>query len=82
MKIKPLRKDLKKILKKHHLEKKFLKQKKLFEDNPYHPSLNTEKLKPTHFQIYSFRIDRKWRAIFVVINDEAEIVDINLHYQR
>jgi len=82
MKIKPLRKDLRKILKKHRQEKKFLKQKNLFENDSRHPSLNTERLKPTHLKIYSFRLDRKWRAIFIIVDNKAEIIDINLHYQR
>lgn len=81
MKIKALRKDLRKIVKKHNLKKKFLKQKKLFESNSKHPSLNTELLKPKHLRIYSFRIDKKWRAIFIIIKNQAEIIDINLHYQ-
>lgn len=30
--------------------------------------------------IYSFRIDRKWRPIFIMVDKErAEIVDINPH---
>lgn len=81
MRIKPLRNDLKKLLRKHLLEKKFLKQKKLFENDPHHPSLNTEKLGPKKLNIYSFRIDRKWRAIFIIVNIKAEIIDINPHYQ-
>ncbi|MBL7159053.1 hypothetical protein ISS85_01100 [Candidatus Microgenomates bacterium] len=81
MKIKPLRADLKKILKKHQLEKKFTKQKKLFEKNLQHPSLNTEKLDPKKLNVYSFRLDRKWRAIFIIVKDEVEIIDINPHYQ-
>lgn len=47
-----------------------------------HPSLNTEKLLPKKLNIYSFRIDLKWRAIFIVRKDGvAEIIDINPHYQ-
>lgn len=81
MKIKPLRKDLKKKIIRYGLVKKFSKQKKLFESNFKHPSLNTEILKPKSLKIYSFRIDRKWRAIFIIVNKQAEIVDINPHYQ-
>lgn len=81
MKIKPLRDDLYGVLKKHKLERKFAKQKLLFEQNYRYPSLHTEKLEPKHLNIYSFRIDRKWRAIFVITKEkEAEIVDINPHY--
>lgn len=81
MKIKPLRKDLQKVLKKHQLVKKFNKQKRFFEQDYRHPSLNTEKLRPKDLDIYSFRIDKKWRAIFIVTaEDQAEIIDINPHY--
>ena len=81
MQILPLKASYKKILSRNNLVGKFDKQKKLFGINPQHPSLRTEKLLPRHLNIYSFRIDRKWRAIFIVTEDyEAEIIDINLHY--
>lgn len=54
----------------------------LFETNPKHPSLNSERLAPKGLKIYSFRVDHKYRAIFILINtDDAEIIDINDHYQ-
>ena len=82
MKIKELRKDLKEYLKTHNLEKKFNKAKKLFENNPFHPSLNTEILEPKHLKIYSFRIDKKYRAIFIYLdNQEIEIIAITNHYK-
>lgn len=81
MEIKPLRPDLLRFLKTHNLAKKFDKQAKLFCQNPRYPSLNLERLEPKQFRIYSFRIDRKYRAIFVFkSSDTIEIVDINLHY--
>lgn len=82
MKVKPLRQDLRKYLIKRNLNRKFDKQLQLFKDNPKHPSLNTERLEPKSLKIYSFRIDRKYRVIFILVNSiEAEIVDINDHYQ-
>lgn len=82
MKIKPLRKDLELYLKQHNLMRKFKKQINIFTDNPEHPSLHTEKLEPKSFELHSFRIDRKYRAVFGTReNGEIEIVDINLHYQ-
>ena len=65
--IKPLREDLEKYLKKHTLEKKYKKAKELFEYNPFYPSLNTELLEPKERLIYSFRLDKKYRAIFFYI---------------
>ena len=41
MEIKELRDDLKKYLSKHNLEKKYQKAKRLFEQDPFYPSLNT-----------------------------------------
>lgn len=83
MKIKPLRKDLKQIIKNYQLTNQYIKQASLFCANPYHPSLHTEKLLPKQLKIYSFRIDQKWRAIFIYIgSDEIEIIDINPHYAK
>jgi len=82
MSVKPLRIDLLTYLKKHNIKKKFDKQIKLFEENPRYPSLNTEILEPKHLKIYSFRIDKKYRAVFIFTTpDEIEIIDINDHYQ-
>lgn len=82
MQVKPLRSDLQKYLNTRNLNKKFDKQLELFKDNTKHPSLNTERLEPKSLKIYSFRIDHKYRAIFVLVSpNEVEIVDINDHYQ-
>lgn len=82
MVVKQLRPDLARYLHKHNIIKQYLKQTKIFEENPRHPSLNTEILEPKLLKIYSFRISRKYRAIFIILrNNEAEIVDINLHYR-
>ncbi|MBU1163501.1 MAG: hypothetical protein KKA75_05040 [Proteobacteria bacterium] len=65
--ISELRDDIKKYIKKHELSKKWEKAKKLFEKNQSHPSLNTELLEPKHRLIYSFRIDRRYRALFICL---------------
>ena len=82
MKILPLHKELVKYLNKHQLNKKFKKQSDLFIQNINHPSLNVEILEPRYLRIYSFRIDKKYRAIFFFHNtDLIEIIDINNHYR-
>ena len=64
------------------LEKKFDKQKRLFEQNLFHPGLETELLEPRHMRIWSFRVDRKYRAIFIFReSDIVELIDVNNHYQ-
>ena len=81
MKVKPLSPRLNKYLKNHGLAKKFAKQTNLLSENPKPPSLNTELLEPKHMRVYSFRIDRKYRATFGVVSGEIEIFDITDHYQ-
>lgn len=46
------------------IQKKAEKQEKLFRENPFHPSLHTEKLEPKGKQVWSFRIDRSYRVLF------------------
>ena len=82
MKIIPLHPDIIKYLKQRNLEKKFDKQKQIFEQNPFYPSLETELLEPKRMRFWSFRVDRKYRAIFIFREkDKIEIIDVNNHYQ-
>ena len=81
--ISELRDDIKKYIKKYGLSKKWEKAKKLFEKNPSHPSLNTELLEPKHRLIYSFRIDRRYRALFICLpEDTTEILAVTKHYHK
>lgn len=71
-----------KKLKKYGLVGKYIKQVKLLENNVYHPSLNVELLEPKKMGIYSFRIDRKYRAIFIFRekNEVIEVINVTVHY--
>ena len=78
-----LRDDIREYLKKHDLIKKWEKSKKLFESNPFHPSLNTELLEPKHRLIYSFRLDKTYRAIFICLPEgKIEIIAVTKHYRK
>jgi len=78
-----LREDVKEYIKKHGLAKKWDKAKKLFENDPSHPSLNTELLEPKHRLIYSFRIDIKYRALFICLQEEkVEVIAVTKHYRK
>lgn len=81
MKLKPLRKDLKEYLVSHKLDKKWGKASRLFEHNIRHPSLEVELLEPHWRGIYSFRIDKKYRALFFIASDAAEVFKITNHYR-
>lgn len=82
MTIQDLREDLQTYLIKHNLEKKYTKAKKLFEHDPFYPSLNTELLEPKDRLIYSFRIDKKYRVIFIYTNTNCiEVITITNHYK-
>lgn len=80
--VKPLSQEVRRYLTRRRLTEKFEKQAKLLQENVRYPSLRTELLKPSSERIYSFRIDKRYRAIFLFITDtEVEIVKITDHYQ-
>lgn len=82
MKILPVHDEILNYMSARGLERKFEKQIALFTENPFHPSLETELLEPKHLRIWSFRVDRKYRAIFIFRErDIIEILDVNNHYQ-
>jgi plasmid maintenance system killer protein len=82
MRAESLKTKLNAYLVKRGLVRKFDKQLTLFLANSKHPSLHTEILEPKSLRLYSFRIDQKYRAIFILISpDIIEIIDINDHYQ-
>ncbi len=82
MQIKPLRQDIEEYLNKHNLNKKYTKAKTLFEQDPFYPSLNTELLEPKDRLIYSFRLDKKYRAIFIYVDKlTIEIIAVTNHYK-
>lgn len=82
MEIKLLREDLEKFLQKHNLAKKWQKAKSLFEKDIRRSSLNTELLEPRWRGIYSFRLDKKYRALFFIADGKAEIFKITKHCRK
>jgi len=82
MEILSLHPEIADYLKKHKLEKKFNKQARFLETDIRHPGLGVELLEPKHLKLFSFRVNRKYRAIFIFRdNDAIEIIDVNNHYQ-
>lgn len=45
------------------------KQIIIFKNNPFYPSLNTEKLSPKARGLWNFRIDRRYRVIFEFVKE-------------
>lgn len=83
MKILPLSSRNEDYVKRRNLSKKFAKQILLLAENPSHPSLHVELLEPRDRGIYSFRIDRKYRALFIFRDDASaiEIIAVTSHYR-
>ena len=52
------------------IQKKAEKQERFFRQNPFHPSLHTEKLYPKGKEVWSFRVDRRYRIIFRFLNND------------
>lgn len=83
MKIRPLRADILEYLKERSLISKWRKARIFFEKDIRHPSLHTELLEPRWRGIYSFRLDKKYRALFFIDkNGEAEIFAVTNHYKK
>lgn len=82
MVIKPLREDLKKFISAHNLKKKWQKAELLLNLGFNHPSLNIELLEPKWRGIYSFRLDKKYRALFFINENEIEVFAITNHYKK
>lgn len=83
MEARPLSKRLLAYIQKHQLEKIFQKQLDLILQNPFHPSLHTEILQPKNLHLYSFRVTRSFRAIFIYRSEGLiEIIDVNNHYSN
>jgi mRNA-degrading endonuclease RelE of RelBE toxin-antitoxin system len=55
------------------MQEKAKKQEKIFKDNPFYPSLHTEKLHPRSASVWSFRVDRSYRIIFRVLDKNKVI---------
>jgi len=52
----------------------------LFENNPFHPSLNTHKLKGPMSKFWSFYINKSYRVLFRFLkNNEVIYYDIDTH---
>ncbi|MBM4177446.1 hypothetical protein FJ208_01430 [Candidatus Gribaldobacteria bacterium] len=82
MEILPISEKLKQKIIENQLQEKWLKAKSLFEHNPRHPSLETELLEPKWRGIHSFRLDRKYRALFFITKNKAEVFQITNHYKK
>jgi plasmid maintenance system killer protein len=82
MNVLPVHADISEYLKKHNLEKKFFKQLNLFLIDISYPSLEVELLEPRHLKFWSFRVDKKYRAIFIFRESNTiEVLDVNNHYK-
>ncbi len=64
------------------IQKKAVRKTELFKNNPYNPSLRTEKLHPQGHRVWSFRVDIAYRIVFTFISaNHAEFRFIGHHNQ-
>ena len=62
------------------VRRKAKKQEKFFRNDPFHPSLRTEKLEPKSKELWSFRVDRQYRILFRFLdNSTAYFLTIGTH---
>ena len=62
------------------IQKKAEKKEQIFRQNPFYPSLRTEKLEPRHKETWSFRIDREYRILFRYLGPNKVIFLICGHH--
>lgn len=69
---------------KHRLQKKLSKQALQLSKDPSYPSLHVELLEPKENGVYSFRLDLKYRGLFIFRDDvnSIEILTITKHYEK
>lgn len=60
-----------------NIREKAKKQEKLFKNNPFYPSLHTEKLTPKSKEVWSFRIDKNYRIVFRFL-DKDKVLFLNV----
>ena len=78
----PIDQEIIDYLQKRGIKNKFFKQLAFLQKNLHHRSLNTELLHPKNRGIYSFRVDRKYRALFIYRKEEIiEVLIVTDHYK-
>jgi mRNA-degrading endonuclease RelE of RelBE toxin-antitoxin system len=55
------------------VQKKAERQGGVFRNDPFYPSLHTEKLEPKSEGLWSFRIDYQYRIVFRFLNGETAL---------
>lgn len=82
MNVLPLHHEIVEYIQKRNIEKKLNKQISIIRENVKHPSLHVELLEPKRLRFFSFRVDRKYRAIFIFQDKETiEILSVTDHYR-
>jgi mRNA-degrading endonuclease RelE of RelBE toxin-antitoxin system len=59
------------------IQKQADKQIIIFKNNPFYPSLNTEKLSPKERGLWSFRVDKKYRVVFEFV-EESKVLFLSI----
>jgi len=63
-----------------NIQKKAISKTEIFRNDPFAPALQTEKLTPKKYNIWSFRVNLDYRIVFVFLSSEkAELHFIGHH---
>lgn len=83
LKVLPINPKIWKKAKQLGVEKKLKKSIKLLSENWHHPGLNVELLEPKKMEIWSFRVNKKTRALFIWREDRKriEVLNLTVHYR-
>lgn len=62
------------------IKMKLDRQEAQFIQNPFHPSLHTEKLRPKSKDVWSFRVDKHYRVAFIFLEpDHIYLLTVKTH---
>lgn len=66
----------------YHIQKKAVLKTELFKDNPFLPILQTEKLTPKKYNVWSFRVDLDYRIVFTFLDSKTAELRFVDHHNR
>ena len=64
------------------IQKKAVKKIEIFQENPFHPILRTEKINPSQLNLWTFRIDIAYRVLFRFLDSENALFILADHHKN
>lgn len=63
------------------VQRKAVKKIEIFQENPFQPTLRTEKINPPQLNLWTFRIDQAYRILFRFLDSESVLFILADHHK-